>query len=94
MRKVGYTMMLQPNAVLYHHSGPTAKRLGYVGRLINHRNRYRLMRKHWTRAQWAKAALWFPLVAGFYIVKNPDMAPFQATFEFLTGQLDKKKWRG
>lgn len=94
MRKGGYTLMLQPNAVLYHHSGPTAKRLGYVGRLTNHRNRYRLMRKHWTRSQWAKAAMWFPLVAGFYIVKSPDLAPFQATFEFLTGQLDKKKWRG
>ncbi|MBI4894348.1 MAG: glycosyltransferase family 2 protein [Candidatus Aenigmarchaeota archaeon] len=94
MRNGGYKMMLQPNAVLYHHSGPTAKRLGYVGRLINHRNRYRLMRKHWTRAQWAKAAMWFPLVAGFYIVKSPDLAPFQATFEFLTGQLDRKKWRG
>jgi len=92
--KAGYSMMLQPNAILYHHSGPTAKRLGYTGRLINHRNRYRLMRKHWTRLHWAKAVLWFPLVAGFYIVKSPDLAPFQATFEFLTGQLDKKKWRG
>jgi GT2 family glycosyltransferase len=94
MKKVGYTLMLHPSAVLYHHSGPTAKKLGYTGRLINHRNRYRLMRKHWTASQWAKAAMWFPLVAGFYIVKSPDMAPFQATFEFLTGQLDKKKWRG
>lgn len=91
--KEGYRCALQPSAVVYHKSGPTQKRLGYTGRLINHRNRYRLMRKHWTASQWAKAVMWFPFVAGFYIVRKPDRAVFQATYEFLTGQLDKKKWK-
>lgn len=89
----GYKCMLQPSAVVYHKSGPSTHRLGYEGRLINHRNRYRLMRKHWTRAQWAKAVLWFPFVAGFFTVRKPDRAVFQATYEFVTGQLDKKKWK-
>lgn len=92
IRKAGFKCMLQPSAVVYHESGPSTKRLGYTGRLIWHRNRYRLMRKHWTRAQWAKAALWFPVVAGFYATRR-DKAVFEATLDFLTGQLDKKKWK-
>ena len=93
LKKAGYKLMLQPSVIIYHHSGPTAKRLGYEGRLNNHRNRYRLMKKHWTHMQWVQAAAWFPFVAGFFIIKKPDRAPFQATWEFLTGQLDRKKWK-
>lgn len=93
INNAGYKCMIQPGAVVYHKSGPTTQRLGYEGRLINHRNRYRLMRKHWTKKQWVKAGLWFPFVAGFFIFKKPDRAVFQATYEFLTGQLDRKKWK-
>lgn len=93
MKKAGYRLMIQPSAVIYHYSGHTKKALGYAGRLGFHRNRYRLMRKHWTKAQWAKAGLWFPLVAGFYLLRRRDPAPFHATFDFLTRQLDKKKWK-
>ncbi len=93
IKAAGYKCVLQPSAVVYHKSGPSTHKLCYEGRLINHRNRYRLMRKHWTRARWAKAALWFPFIAGFYIFRKPDKAVFQATYEFLTGQLDKKKWK-
>jgi len=89
----GFKCMIQTGAIVYHRSGPTTNRLGYEGRLINHRNRYRLMRKHWTAYQWVKAGLWFPFVAGFFIARKPDKAVFQATYEFLTGQLDKKKWK-
>jgi GT2 family glycosyltransferase len=93
INKAGYNCMIHPSAIVYHKSGPSTHKLGYEGRLINHRNRYRLMRKHWTKKEWAKAWLWFPMVAGFFIVRKPDAAVFQATYEFLTGQLDKKKWK-
>ncbi|MBI4017469.1 MAG: glycosyltransferase family 2 protein [Candidatus Aenigmarchaeota archaeon] len=81
--KAGYRIVYCPSALAYHRSGFTIKRkMGYDASISWHRNRYRMMRKHWMWAKWAKALLYAPFVTGFYILRR-DRAYFQSTSEFL-----------
>lgn len=89
--KAGFKNYYHPQPVIYHKGGFTSKKLNYFARLSFHRNRYKLLMKHATPRMWLEAALWTPIVAGFYIIKKPEPAFFRALFDFLTGQIKARK---
>jgi GT2 family glycosyltransferase len=85
--KAGYKNYYHPVPVVYHRGGFTSKKLKYMVRLSFHRNRYKLLQNHATKRMWLEAAAWTPIVGGFYLIRKPEPAFFQALFEFLTGQI-------
>jgi len=91
IKKRGYENYYHPQAVVCHKGGFTAKKMKYSSRLSFQRNRYKLLEKHGTKKMWLEAILWTPIIAGFYIIRKPEPAFFQALGEFLAKKLGLSK---
>jgi len=92
IKKAGYKLFYQPTALVYHHHGATLKKMRPQASLSSHRNRYRLLKKHWTTGMWLKALPFLPFITAFYLLKM-EKEYFIATWEFLTGKLDQTIWK-
>jgi GT2 family glycosyltransferase len=93
LKKAGYRSYYHPVPVVYHKGGFTSNKLKHFVRLSFHRNRYKLLKKHGTVRMWLETIAWTPIVAGFYLLRKPDLAYFQAMGEFLTGRINIRKIR-
>lgn len=87
--KAGYKNYYHPQSVVSHKGGFTSKKLKYAARLSFHRNRYKLLEKHADKRMWLRAALWTPVIAGFYTIRKPEPAFFHALGEFLARKIRK-----
>ncbi|QQG40223.1 MAG: glycosyltransferase family 2 protein [Candidatus Aenigmatarchaeota archaeon] len=93
LKEAGYKMYYCPEARVYHKHGGSMKRWGAGLSLSAHRNRYRFLLKHWTPLMWLRSFPMMIVITGYYIVRF-DKNYFTATWEFLTGKIQRNelKW--